>query len=254
MAPLPGTVGKHFVTLDWYGRKSGAGGVIALGSSVHKIYVLAGRPNEPWVTETPWVEGLEIACTWASGATDADGAATAITQNFNASGMVQYDDLYGATRYGSEIFAFSQMIDRLNGGFGLGVLVNCTDCASSIVTLANLVGCDLWACTMEPRFAMNKVITIGSSEWAVPFGYGFGYHEVAWKGDATENDHLFDACLKVDGDADPTTAPHTPLLPTNMLFGDCQTLNYRLRLCAPTEEGCLRCIPQSPWRTRRPLI
>ena len=74
---------------------------------------------------------------------------------------------------------------------------------------------------------------------------GFSYHEVAWKGACTENDRLFDGCLMVDGDDDPTTAPHTWLLPTNMLFGDCTTMNYRLRLCPPDPDGCAKCQPQS---------
>ena len=254
MAPLPATVGKHFISLDWYARKSAGGGVVAMGSSVHTVYVVAGRPVEPWVAETPWVEALDFACHWASGATDLDSAAAGITKGINESGMVQYDTLYGSTYYGYESFALSQLIDRLNGGFGLGVLVNCTDCANAVVAFANLVGCELWASTMEPRFATNKLMLIGTTEWTVPFGYGFAFHEVAWKGQAMENDHVFDACLRVDGDADPSSEPHTPLLATNLWFGDCDDLGYRLRLCPRTEDGCLRCTPQPAWRSRRPVI
>ena len=75
-------------------------------------------------------------------------------------------------------------------------------------------------------------------------------HEVAWKGACTKNDNVFDGCLKVDGDADPTAAPHTPLLATNMLFGDCAAMDYRLRLCPPGPSGCGACNPQ-PGSTRQ---
>ena len=87
-----------------------------------------------------------------------------------------------------------------------------------------------------------------------PFNGKFNYHEVAWKGPCTENDHLFDGCLKVDGDADPTTAPHTPLLPKNMLFGNCVVMNYRLRLSPPTADGCGNCQAHPETRQRRPII
>jgi hypothetical protein len=78
---------------------------------------------------------------------------------------------------------------------------------------------------------------------------------VAWAGACTEADRVFDGCLKVDGDADPTTAPHTSLLPVNMVFGDCITMDYRLRLCPPTPTGCARCQPQpATARQRRSII
>ena len=107
---------------------------------------------------------------------------------------------------------------------------------------------------MTSMFRLNEVIAIGYTTWAVPFGFGFSYHEVAWKGACTQNDNIFDACLKVDGDADPTTAPHTALLPLNMLFGDCAAMNYRLRLCPPTADGCVNCQAQPATRQRRPII
>ena len=60
----------------------------------------------------------------------------------------------------------------------------------------------------------------------------------------SQYDNIFDGCLKVDGDFDPTTAPHTALLPINLLFGTCAAMNYRLRLCPPTSDGCVRCEAQ----------
>ena len=69
---------------------------------------------------------------------------------------------------------------------------------------------------------MNPILAIGSRRWATPCevpGAGFIYHEVAWKGACTEDEEVFDACLAVDADIDPTASPHSPVVPANMLFG-----------------------------------
>ncbi|MBI5027121.1 MAG: hypothetical protein HZC12_10440 [Nitrospirae bacterium] len=103
-------------------------------------------------------------------------------------------------------------------------------------------------------------MAIGHTTWSTPcaawasVGWwgGFGYHEVAWKGACDVNDEVFDACLKVDGDSDPTGGPpHTPLLPVNLKFGNCGDLLYRDRLASPT--GCPNCNPQPPTKQRRQI-
>jgi hypothetical protein len=255
MWPLPATVEKADVSLDWYARKLPGPAVPApVGSAVHRLYLILGRPTPPWTVENPWVAALELACGWAAGTATADFAAARITEGYNGSGRVSYDTVSGATMYGFDTYKLTQMIERLNGGYGLGEKVNCTDSANTVSTLANLIGCDLWQSQMQSDFALNPVMAIGYSIWAVPFGFGFSYHEVAWKGACGINDNVFDGCLKVDGDVDPTTAPHTPLLPTDMLFGDCTTMSYRLRLCPPGAAGCALCQPvPGSTRKRRPI-
>ncbi len=226
----------------------------------HRIFITLEMPSLPWVqttgsTSLPWTDALEIACNWASGATEADAAAALIAERYNACGVVSYDTVSGATFYGWGAYNLTEMIERLNGGMGLGGKVNCTDSANTVSTLANLIGCNLWQSRMGWGFDLNPIIAIGYTTWAIPFSGSFSYHEVAWKGNCTLNDHVFDGCLHVDGDADPSTPPHTHLLPTNMLFGNCITMNYRLRLCPPTLTGCARCEPQpGTTRQRRPII
>ena len=256
MWPLPGAVGKLDVTFDWYARRSSIPSVpVPVGSTKHRLYLLIGKPTEPWVTETPWVGALEIACDWAAGAANADDAAGRITQRYYNCGVLKYDDVNGATFYGGATYMLSEMIERLNGGPGLGLKVNCTDSANTVSTLSNLLGCDLWQCRMGWSFDLNPILAIGfplPGPW--PLWSGFNYHEIPWKGACTENDRLFDGCLMVDGDNDPTAAPHAWLLPINMLFGDCTTMNYRLRLCPPGPGGCSACQPQSgTTRRRRPI-
>lgn len=255
MWPLPGMVGKPDVTLDWYARKPPGPSIpVPLNSASHRLYILVGRPTAPWTGQALWVAGLEIACGWAADAATQDDAAGRITERYNGCGVVSYDTVSGSTFYGFSTYQFSQMIERLNGGPGLGGKVNCTDSANTVSTMANLIGCDLWQSRMESSFQLNPMIAIGYNVWAVPFAGSFSYHEVAWKGACTQTDNVFDGCLEVDGDADPTTAPHTPLLPINMLFGDCNTMNYRLRLCPPGANGCTACQPQpGTTRQRRPI-
>jgi hypothetical protein len=226
----------------------------------HRLYVTLGLPTLPWVQTTgssslPWTDALDIACAWAHGATTRDAAAALVTTRYNASGRVSYDTVSGATFYGFVDYNLTQMINRLNGGVGLGEKVNCTDSANTVSTFANLLGCDLWQSRMSSGFQLNPMIAIGYNTWAIPFSGSFSYHEVAWKGACTSADNVFDGCLKVDGDADPVNAPHTPLLATDMLFGDCSAMNYRLRLCPPGASGCGACQPQpATTRKRRPIV
>lgn len=255
MWPLPGVVGKPDVRFDWYARKSPGPSIpVSVGSTSHRLYLLIAKPTQPWVTEIPWVAALEIACGWAVGAATSDAAATRITERYYNCGRVKYDDILGATHYGTATYMLSEMIERLNGGSGLLEKVNCTDSANTVSTLSNLLGCDLWQSRMGWSFALNPILATGyPPTYPWPLWSRFNYHEIAWKGACAENDRLFDGCLMVDGDNDPTAAPHAWLLPTNMLFGDCTTMNYRLRLCPPRPDGCAKCQPQPGNRQRRPI-
>ncbi len=258
MWPLPSTVGKPDVALNWYARRSPGPAIpVAVGSTNHRLYLVAAKPTQPWVTETPWVAALETACDWAAGAATTDEAAALITQRYYNCGRLKYDDINGATFYGVTTYMLSEMLERLNGGLGLGEKVNCTDSADTVATLANLLGCDLWESRMGSSFALNPILAIGYAAAAYPNGWpqwgGFFYHEVPWKGACTESDRLYDGCLMVDGDDDPTAAPHAWLLPINMLFGDCTTKDYRLRLSPAGPSGCDACMPQTGTRQRRPI-
>jgi hypothetical protein len=102
-------------------------------------------------------------------------------------------------------------------------------------------------------FALNPTIAIGSNRWRTACDWGaFNYHEVAWKGACTQDDEVFDACVLVDGDADPTRAPHHPLLPTALRFGRAGEAGYRDRLASPS--GRTQCRPQPATRQRRLIV
>jgi YVTN family beta-propeller protein len=245
MYPLPGSVQALSVALDWYARRTpGAVVPVQVGSSWHRILTVLRRPvAEPWVSRRPWASVLDRACSFAAGAADEVAAAAAVTQAYNASGVVSYDTVSGATAYGFTTFQLTEMLERLAGGIGLGGKVNCTDSANTVSTLANVLGCELWQSRMESNFDLNPVLAIGTGVWTVPFDGGFSYHEVAWTSGATATDPIYDGCLHVDGDADPVTAPHTPMLPINMVFGDCGSLTYRRRLCHRHRAGAQSASP-----------
>jgi hypothetical protein len=229
--------------------------------------VLLDLPTAPWqqapgAMALPWTEVLDHACRWAAGATTVDGAAAAVTRAVYNLGpaTVRYDcPGGGATHYAYPAFDCTAWLDRLRGGLGNGIFLNCTDCATIVSTFANALGADLWQSRMASNFALNPILAIGSSIWepacrsAGWLGGAFSYHEVAWKGACDINDAVFDACLQVDGDADPTTAPHTALLPINVRFGNPGDGDYRDRLCTPA--GRPNCNPQpATSRTRRTVF
>jgi len=250
-------VGIRTTTWRWQYRK-GAGAWQDFETSRHRIYVLLEIPSSPWQqspynasnTQLPWTDVLDRACTWAIAATDKDTAAEKITgQIYNlGNSIITYDcPGGGSTRYANPNFDCSAFLERLAGGAGRGQYVNCTDCATFVSTFANAVGCDLWQSRMGWGFNLNPLLAIGSSTWQTACNWGsFSYHEVPWKGACTDTEEVYDACLQVDGDADPTSPPHTALLPVNMVFGTPGSGGYRDKL---SPGGT--CDPQPTTRKRR---
>lgn len=254
-------VGIHDVVWKWQFRLQPTDPWVEFDTSRHRIYTVLEVPTAPWRqtphaasnTQLPWTEVLEHACRWASGTTGRDAAAgrvTAAVYNLGPA-LLEYDcPNGGATHYASPSFDCTAFLERLGGGVGRGRYVNCTDCATIVSTFSNILGCDLWQSQMGFGFALNPILAIGSSVWQTACNWGgFSYHEVAWKGAATSDEEVFDACLRVDGDADPTAAPHTPLLPVNLRFGDPGDGQYRDRLASPA--GRPDCEPRPSTRTRR---
>lgn len=250
-------VGVHEVSWRWQHRVGG-GPWIDFATTSHRIYTVLETPKAPWSsgpfdgsnTQLPWTDVLDRSCAWAAGATDRDAAAGAITAAVYDLGnsVLEYDCPNGGmTHYAWPSFDCTAFLERLAGGPGNGQYVNCTDCATIVSTFVNAVGGDLWQSRMGSFFALNPLLAIGSSTWQTACGWGsFSYHEVAWKGACGASDPVFDACLKVDGDADPTSAPHVPLLPVDIPFGTPGSGGYRDAL-SPSGS----CDPQPNTRQRR---
>jgi hypothetical protein len=235
--------------------------------SRHRIYVVLETPKSCWnqtqgSDHLPWTDVLDYSCAWARSAKTRDDAATRITKAIYGLGssVIEYDcPNFGDTHYCyGPRFDCTKFIERMKGGEGNGQYVNCTDCATIVTTFSNVLGCDLWTSTMRgpyPNgFLLNPVLAIGGSTWQTACGWpGFSFHAVAWKNNCDVNDEVFDACLQVDGDADPMTAPHTPMWATNIKFGDCNSLNYRSRLSPTMAGGCVVCLPDPMYKIRRTI-
>ena len=256
-------VGVRETTWHWQMRDDPDDDWEQFATTRHRIYSILAAPTAPWQqapfnssnTQVLWTDVLDYACWWAFGAKSADKAAGRITRHVYDLGpaVITYDcPGGGSTNYAWPDFNCTAFIDRLRGGIGNGYYLNCSDCATITSTFANALGCDLWQSRMSgmSSFALNEILGIGSSVWQTACGWGgFSYHEVAWEGACTANEDVFDACLQVDGDADPTTAPHTALLPRDLRFGQPGDGVYRDRLATPA--GRLNCNPQPGTRQRR---
>jgi hypothetical protein len=233
-------------------------------STRHRFYVVLDLPGSPWQqapfvpanAQLPWTEMLDRACRWGEGAASTDMAAALVTRAVYALGpsVLTYDcPGGGSSHYSFPDFDATAFLDRLRGGVGNGIYVNCSDCATFVASCANALGCDLWESKMGWGFGLNALLAIGSNVWQTACGWpSFNYHEVAWVGACGVNDGVYDACLKVNGSADPTVPPHIPLQPEDLTFGNPGQLLYRDRLASPA--GRPNCDPQPATRQRRFVI
>jgi hypothetical protein len=257
-------VGARTTTWRWQYRHGKGGPWTDFATSEHRIYTILELPKAPWQqapysaanTQLPWADVLDYSCRWALLAKDRDTAGSGVTRNVYDLGpsVITYDcPGGGGTRYAWGAFNCTAFLERMQGGYGNGYYVNCSDCATIVSTFANSLGCDLWQSRMQWSFDLNPLLAIGSNVWQTACGWsGFSYHEVAWRGACTSDEEIFDACLQVDGDIDPTTAPHLPLLPTHMRFGDPGDGDYRDRLATPATRA--NCAPAPGTRQRRQVI
>lgn len=234
-------VGVHMTSWRWQYREAG-GPWTDFDVSRHRIYVLLREPTAPWEQQPyastnlqlVWSDVLDKACNWAASTADPVAAATAVTTSVFELGnsVITYDcPGGGATQYALPNFDCTAFLERMAGGPGNGQYVNCTDCATIVSSFANAIGCDLWQSRMGWGFDLNPLLAIGSNTWQTACGWGgFSYHEVPWTDGCTEVDEVYDACLQVDDDADPTSPPHTPLQPANIVFGTPGSGGYRDKL------------------------
>lgn len=263
-------VGTHEVRWRWQVRVPPSQNFTDFAFTSHKIYTVLARPNAPWQQspdhtdefQLPWVEVLDWACRWAGGARDEDQAAELITRSLHALGphLIRYDEHGGHSTYthstsrntGARDFLCNRFLRLLRGeGLPPHRLVNCSDCATIVSVFANILGCSLSPSTMAATqppdgvgFLLNQILPVGFEAWSPNFHFGrFSYHEVAWKGACTETDGVFDACLRLDRDADPFAAPHEPLLAVNMPFGFQGDRQYGDLLARNVAGGRNRCIP-----------
>lgn len=213
----------------------------------HKVYVVLDTPRPPWSqqllpdvvaaagvgpelpefyldnTQLPWVDALEVACTWALGATTKAQAAAEIVRAVNSETPQVYNTI---THFGGSSFLLTSYLDRLAAGAPFQT--NCTDCANAVTTLSNLLGCDLVEQYLSTSVVPTKPFltlngnALDPSDWVQ---YMWIYHEFGWTGPANDTGFVHDGCLQVDLDDDPDDDVHVAHHPIHMPFP-----SYRPRL------------------------
>jgi hypothetical protein len=253
-------VGIYQLIMIWQYKKGSRW--VDFATTDHKVYLVLDIPNKPWTqdvsketmcnTQLPWADALEIACTYACGATDKDTAARMITQSVNTHPLLFYTPatMFGNCGDDSDHYLLSSFFLYLT--MGARFPLNCLDCADAVATLANLLGCDLF----EGRINMlehrvissldtKRILTIGSDpqEIANWTNCSWGFHEVAWLEDIQFYCLIYDACLQLDMNDEQANTYPIPRLPIGMQFGSNDPEGYIYRLLqfnAYGLDGCRR--------------
>jgi hypothetical protein len=259
-------VGSHVVRWRWQARRPTEATFSDIGETSHRIFTVLAQPTAPWTRQPftpnnfqlPWIEVLEHACRWADRARTQEEAARQVTERvfrFGNDGTLRYDQYGGRANYSFPEFLCTDLLEVLAGRKGRGPNVNCSDTATIVSSFSNILGCELSQARMGGNnFDINLVRLIGFNDFDRNFGNGgFNFHEVAWTGNCGVNDGVFDACLQVDNDPNPAAAPHDPLLPRNLRFGNVGDRTYRDKLTPQTPTGGQRCNPVAGSSVRRPI-
>jgi hypothetical protein len=259
-------VGSHVVRWRWQARRPSVATWSDIGETRHRIFTVLAQPTLPWLRQPfnasnfqlPWLEVLAHACSWANGARTLDKAAQMITRevfNLGSQGILRYDQHGGRSNYSFPEFLCTPLLEVLAGRKGRGPNVNCSDTATIVSSFSNILGCELSQARMGGNnFDINPIRLIGFNDFNRNFEHGgFNFHEVAWKGNCDVNDGVFDACLQVDNDPNPAAAPHVPLLPQDLRFGNVGDGTYRDKLTPQTPNGGQRCNPVPGSSVRRPI-
>jgi hypothetical protein len=229
-------VGITKIVWRWQFRKSESQDWKDFAKTAHLIYTVLDIPQGPWSqeslagdnTQLPWTEVLEVACDWAAGARNVDEAAALIARNVYDLGLDLVTYQGSPSSYGGVTFDCTNFLKVLRGQVGIGKTFNCSDCATIVSSLANILGCQTFEVNLFPPFLTNPIIVLSGN---TPKPEDFSAHEIALKGDTPEEGTVFDGCLRVDGDDCPSDPRNfLPLLPTNMRFGSASDQLYRFRL------------------------
>jgi hypothetical protein len=227
------TAGVGRRTTEWAWQRRAGCAWKTFDLTLHEVYLVLDVPRGPWTQtasgndpQLPWTDALDRACVFALGARTRDEAAAAVARAVNGQILQSYTPV---TMFGFLDYRLSDYLAKLAGG--VPFVLNCTDCADAVTTLANLLGCDLF----EGRFfnmVTRKFLTLGGdptvgSDWV---SWSWGYHEIAWLSQIGPNERVYDGCLQLDVDDDYTDAVHTPKLAVRMPFGSSGPGDYRYRL------------------------
>ena len=260
-------VGTYQVIWKWQWFNASFGNWLDFDITSHQVYVVLRKPTAPWSQNSngdlqlPWTDVLDHACSWAARSFSVDEAAAKITARIFNMGPVWFEyncinflpayvQMIGYTgRSYFNCMAFLQHLKMRN----VNRFVICSDCATIVSTFSNILGCNLWQSTLQTpgtTFRVNRILAIGARTWQRPCGLqGFTYHEVAWGGEGTAADPVYDACLAIDGTSDPDDLLSVPVLPANILLGSPGSGLYRDKLVFAADRMLAEARPET--RERR---
>lgn len=205
----------------------------------HTVFVTLGRPTWPWNSlavsgrRLPWVDALDLACAWCMGLRSFAAISERVTLRVNQQSHVRYD---GGPKFGTAEFMLHSYLAALELP-DRPFVMNCTDAANAVVTLSNLLGCNLGTgriLDVETR----HIVPIGGDASGTPMWKtkGWDFHEVAWVGAIGPQERLYDATLQLDLDDDDSDELHLAGHALNLRYGQQHTPevgDYRLLLKRP---------------------
>ncbi|MCC6145189.1 MAG: hypothetical protein IT368_15385 [Candidatus Hydrogenedentes bacterium] len=228
--PLTGAVvgtraARHLDFWRWIAKKSPAGEdqEIALTSQV--IYSLLGTPQAPWSVapsrpaEWVWTTALDRACEWGGGAVTIEQACTLLTQRWYGLGRLPSGQSWTYTRaskYAMDAGRFrlglllAQLAGQVNNG---SLMVNCTDTAAAVATLANALGAKLTEIVSNPVLPSNPAPMVRWLGEAIPRPAS-GPHDFAVES-VNPAEPVWDGCLVLVAGASTTPVHGIPRLGQN---------------------------------------
>lgn len=252
---------KQVITWDWYYETATKTGPTLVGTSSLTLYLLpeipvykySGKGEIIWDispgcyneqnTSYIWTDLLDICAEACEQWKISNGQRPrkqedyfkAFVSHLNTSGTFLYDKITGSSQYviksPSDMYyvKLSKFIRDYSQPYKS--ILNCTDCACLVAIQSLACGLELGTSVMSnPNggiFNCNPVISIGFFNWEIPFGRGFGYHEVnVTTPNCDITTPIYDACLKLNlsgNPADPNTSTDHALLSDGLHFAETNT-------------------------------
>ncbi len=218
-------------TVIWNWKFVDESGSVTTAATSHRVFVILDQPDHPWAAggdqaaeldTLPWPAVLEIACTWAVGATSEVEAATRVTAavfelGWEVPGRVRLRYRAGDQSYvtfsGTPLHFHCEVFLADIAG-ARPAFVNCIGASSIVTTFSNIVGCRLRPIVIDAPdcnlFKLNPIVPLGGGTTEDEFVNHVVAASGVKEGRSLEDALVFDAALTVDADAQPSSPPRSP--------------------------------------------
>lgn len=263
---------KTTVAWRWEYQNPETGEWRTMRSTQHTIYTILGSVNLPWRSSDapsldysrPWTDALDFLMPYVQGLQTRDAVMDRLVHTiYENLGLVYGGGEFFTTLLGEGSPCQALYLQEFLTRTPTDNWVDCTDCASLLVTFANILGCNMQLLLLhgerEIYYQTGKMLLIGEREWRLPqsgtkgAGY-FDYHFVAvpnTMGAITNaTARIYDACLKFNDANNPwEDAPSNPQLACGTTFSQYPNFpaaplqtpivanSYREHTCANTADG-----------------